>query len=218
MRLFLDTATNDNWHYPIKGTPQPDDVQPHMTRLAWSLEDDSGLHRYACHMVQVPVGVRMAQKASDHTGIHDLDLLPPRAVSLYSVLSEFCEALSAATLLISHNWTHHRMVLERELRKSDEQGNQRMWDIRAGGVQRVGMPLTWPDALCTMDALTTIVRVERMTPGGGYQWPRFAQASARLLGTEPPKTGNPQADGIQRLVHLRAFYAAIQRQEREAKI
>jgi hypothetical protein len=214
MRLFLDTALNDTWNYPIRGEPQPDAIQPHMVRLAWSLEGDEGPVAYASHLIKLPLGIRMMRGASEHTGIFDRDL-EDYGVSQYSALSEFCEALSRASLIICHNWTHHRLVLERELRKPDEHGNARMWEITSWGIETVGMPAIWPSVVCTQIALTPVLKIERKAPGGGYLWPSFTAASSHLLGVAPPITFNPKNDGIDRLVHLRAFFAAIKRYERE---
>lgn len=197
MNLYIDTATSDRWAFPRKGEPAPDEVQPHMVRLAWLLEaDDGSTIRDACHLIRLPQGLVIKGEAAHHTGVYD-HFLHERGLGLASVATEFAEALGelceAHGRIVAHSWAFHRQVLERSFRY-------------------VGLPAReWPDATCAMIKATDIVQIPRETPGGGYKWPSFDQCCTRFLGAPLRLTQDPVADGLQRVLAVRTFFSNIRR-------
>lgn len=193
--MYLDTATSDRWLFPRGGQPVADERQPHMVRLAWTLEDETGkTSSEACHLVRLPAGVRMANEAAGHTGIYDHNIFE-RGMDMFNVLSEFAEALGQANIVVAHSWQFHKKVLERSFRY-------------------VGMPARdWQETACAMIQATNIVQVPMQSPGGGFKWPSFDQCLERFCGGVPYRPIDPVESGIQRLRAVRVFWAAIRRND-----
>lgn len=207
MNLYIDTATTDRWKFPNKGVPRPDSDQPYMVRLAWLLEADAGRTvREACHLIRLPADEQMAGEAAHWTGIYDHQV-QARGRDLFNVLSEFADSLGeiqqaeiqrgepkhGTGFVVGHSWEFHKQVLERSFRL-------------------VGMPArTWPPNICTMIKSTDIVQVPKQTPGGGYKWPSFDEASERMTGKRYAPTMDPVADGFARVRTVRLFLSHIMR-------
>lgn len=199
MRLFTDTATSDLWHHEHGAK---DDVQPHMTRLTWSLEDNSETIDHASVLIKLPPGAKIADGAARFTGIYAQNL-EDTGVNQYSAMERFCWALAQADEIIGFAMAYQKKVLEREMRKPDEHGHDRMHEVTAGGIKHVGIPSVWPTEVCVQRLLAPIL---------GLGWsanrlPSFDEASEAVVLNKIPQRGlKPEERGLLRLEHIRYFY------------
>lgn len=189
--LYVDTAISDRWVFQPADTP--DEQQPHLTRLAWLLEEADGasINRTACHLVRLPPNALLSPDHAHEVGIFGHHL-QQSGRSLSGVLTEFAEALGEADLIVGFNLSLQRKVLERSFRYLG-------WPARP-----------WPQQVCAMISATPIVQVPRKDRRGGYQWPSFA-ATCERFGIRLPPPARPEDDGNHRLHAVRLFYSNIRR-------
>jgi len=195
MNLYIDTATSSWWQFPRGGKPADDSLQPYLVRLAWLLENPDGTTvREVSHLIKLPLGERMAHEAAHHLGIYDHNL-QERGMAMFSVLTEFGDALGEAKVVVAHSWAFHRQVLERSFR-------------------HVGMPArVWPTNICTMIRSTDIVCIPKQQRGGGNKWPSMDETCDRFLGRRLMPSMDPVADGIERVRAVRVFLSNIRRHQ-----
>lgn len=193
MILYVDTASSGKWEYRRgKGAPPiPDDRQPHLVRLSWLLEDESG--RARCHssrLVEMPDGFQMEQIAAAKTGIFD-QILIERGGSVRYAMGKFLLALDEADKIVAFNWQHARMVLETSLRRCGQ------------AVPR------WPESDCAMVKAARITQIPHLH-SGGWKWPTFEQAYESLHGGRKWQASTQlEADGLARIDVIRQIYHAV---------
>lgn len=195
-RLIFDTATSGKWIY---GSKIQDEIQPHMVRLSWSLEDEAGeTIRDTSHLIRLPAGVAMEQQAAHVTGVYQHKLEEYPCFGLFEVLTEFADALGEAGLVIAFGWSGQKQVLERSFRY-------------------VGMPAReWPPHFDAMMKATNVVKIPSDKIGALYKWPTFNQANEFFAGRQYMPSGNPISDGLLRVRCVRTFYLNTVEQLEEA--
>ena len=176
-RLYLDTALNAPW--PVVETP--DTELPHMTRLAWALEDRDGeLVRYASHLIRLPHGVSMDGATASSVLIFD-GMLEARGMPLGDVLVEFVEALADAGTIVAHNWRRQQQVLDRSM-------------------CHAAMPaVRWKAKRfhCTREAGAELI--------GNHRPPTFDEIASYTLGKPSAVHPDPLREGDRRIAILREF-------------
>lgn len=188
--LYVDVATNDRWLFASGAS---DDVQPYMVRLSWLLEaDNSSTLAEACHLVRLPVDLRMADEAAFVTGIMD-HALQARGISLDAVMTEFAAQLEQAQRVVAFGWEARRKILERSYRLLNRHTP------------------TWPESGCAMIEATNVVKIPRQAPGGGYKWPSFDQACERCFGQSLMPSMDSVADGLKRVRAVRVIWSHVRR-------
>ena len=98
--LYVDASISDRWQYRAKDAEAVDPrLQPHLTRLAWLVDDgDGGSNPLAiekCHMVEIPAVLGGGGR-----------------ISLSEVMRDFMTDLGTVDRIVAFGWTHHRLVLE----------------------------------------------------------------------------------------------------------
>lgn len=162
--LYVDTATTGRYHYR-----EPDDaaIQPHLCRLSAVLVEDGDELLGYCNLIQPQPGWTSEVDAIVAHGIHPSDAAE-RGVPIGDAIDSFRRMKEAAGLLVAFNYDHHSRVL-----------------TRAGfdcGIELM-LPLTQQDGVfCAMREATDVVRKPRYAPGGGYAWPKLAEAYAFFAG------------------------------------
>lgn len=201
MILYVDTAISGQFlHRQGKTGPAiPDNVQPYLVRLAWMLEGGSEgqVVRQASHLLRLPEGVRMDQRAEATTGLFN-QVLAERGMQPINVLKEFLEVLDEASRICAHNWQHHRHVLECSLRRINQ-----------------AVP-SWPPHSCVMTEATDLVKAPARQPSkNGWKWPSFDECWLHFYPDRKwQPTMNPVADGFSRVdVVRRLRHAVVQTQD-----
>lgn len=155
----------------------------------------------------------MNPDAAIYTGIHDRHLVPgPHSWAQFEVMTEFLEeGLGQCSRIIAFSWEFHRRVLEKELRRPDENNQDRMFEVSAQGIKQVGrqhLPV-WPPAIDVMTTLAPLLKIENRGRAG-YKLPSFQEASDKITGNNPPSSPEPIRNGQVRIARLMAFYQYIE--------
>jgi hypothetical protein len=113
---------------------------------------------------------------------------------MHSVLAQFGDALANANMIVAHSWQWHKHVLE--------------WTY---GYYGHTVKRKWPTAFDTMIKGADYVGIEAKRPGGGNKWPSFNELTEKVLSRPWRVTGDPIADGIQRVRIVKLAYDQITR-------
>jgi hypothetical protein len=156
--------------------------QPHLARLAWVVADDDKITSEWCKLIRPQNHWIYEDDAIVAHGIH-----PERAyaegVPLEQAMARFVGWLEDVDRFCSFNVDFGRKVLERSA-----------LDCRMGWQHL----FNGKTMACAMRRATDIVRKPRMEPGGGYLWPKFAEAYTFFSNGEelPPMDLDPIERGL----------------------
>lgn len=194
MILFVDTALTGRYHYR-----EPDDasIQPHLCRFAALLVDETTSKEALDYS-------RLIEPRESWT--FEVDAVVAHGITrqrafeegqpIEKALSHFLLMKAEAALIVAFNWDHHRRVL---LRAAHDCGVEL-------DLPNVGQP----GVACAMREATDIIRMPSMRPGGGYAWPKMADAYSFFTnGQTLPKSLDPMDHGILMVRAIRTIYDGV---------
>lgn len=159
--LYIDTAVHGRWLYREGNT---DARQPHLVRLA-VLHVDDGVETHAwCRLIRPKPGWLFEVEAVVANGISER-LAAVDGIEIEEAVGFLHPLLAGADEVVAYNLDFHRRVLERSY-----------YDVK-----REMPPPNWTE-VCAMRECTAVVKKPRTQPGGGYAWPKQAEAFAFFSG------------------------------------
>lgn len=182
--LVYDTETTG---LPFYGAEHPSDAvyQPRMCSIAMALVEDDGteIERFAALIK--PVGwpldderfVNNMKNASEKSHGMTFEQLEADGQLIDSVREQWNSLYGRATVTCGFNtWFDHKIV--------------------RGEWKRLGHPIPFRDkqAVCLMKAATPLCKIERKAPGGGFKFPKLAEAVKILLEKDHTKAHDAVGD------------------------
>lgn len=191
--LYCVADTTGRFNFRV---PATDPAQPHLARLAWvEGTDGSGTMRPWCRLIRPDPDWTYEPDAIIANGIHP-DVAADNGVELKHAMTAFVGELERVERVVAFNADFFRKVMERS---ADECGMQAEYLFSE-------TPL-----LCAMRQATDIVRIPRMAPGGGFQWPKLKDAYTFFSGDDqlPSLDMDPEERGIALAVCVAMIWRGI---------
>lgn len=185
--LYIDTAVGGQWQYRA---PNTDASQPHLIRLALLLVDDHDQSNEVafCRLVCPEPTWEVTPRASEMNGI-PRERAADDGFPLAEVMAYFERCAANANRIVAYNIDFHWRVLERS---SAESG--------------IDLPAS-AERVCAMRECTNVVKKPRNQPGGGFAWPKQAEAYQFFTGLElPPLNIDPVERGLALVRGVRAIH------------
>jgi len=160
MYVFFDTETSGlprDWNAPVTRLAN----WPRIVQLGWICCDEKGKKTSSSQYIIKPVGFHISREVAKVHGI-TMGRALAEGVDLKPVLSEFSDAIQAASVMVAHNMAFDENVVGAEL-------------------LRAGMPnvLAKKQRCCTMTESTDYCRL----PGKyGLKWPSLTELHEQLFG------------------------------------
>lgn len=183
--LYIDTAVGGQWQYRA---PNTDASQPHLIRLALLLVGDQTHEIALCRLVWPAPGWEVTPRASEMNGI-TRERAADDGFPLSDVMVNLEALIARADRVVAYNMDFHWRVLERS---SAESG--------------IDLPAS-AERICAMRECTSVVKKPRNQPGGGFAWPKQAEAYQFFTGLElPPLNIDPVERGLALVRGVRAIH------------
>ena len=167
--------------------------QPHLARLAWCLADgDQPVSSVWCNLIRPQEDWDYEPDAIVAHGI-PLERAEKDGIGLRPAMLAFVGALDTVERVVAFNSDFHTKVMQRS---AFEVGLNWQQLFHAKTID------------CAMRGSTDIVRKPRMQPGGGYSWPKLAEAYRFFTKRDLPSL---DLDPIERGIALTGCVHAIDR-------
>ncbi|MGH9783694.1 MAG: 3'-5' exonuclease [Terriglobia bacterium] len=172
MFLIFDTETTGlplSWRVPVSDV----DNWPRLVQLAWAAFDARGRKSLARSYVIRPDGFTIPRDAERVHGV-STSVARRKGVPLADVLGAFMRPLTAASVLVAHNFKFDASVLGAEFHRLGQPG-----------------PFRRKTHICTMEAATEYCAL----PGPyGFKWPRLSELYSILFGKRVKEAHDAAAD------------------------
>lgn len=187
--LYVETSITGGWQFRL---PNTDDLQPHMTRLAWLATGDAGhAPRDWCRLIKPKGNWRFEASQIVATGINR-GWGEDHGVPLIDAMRILIDELARADELVAFNMDFHWRVLERSA-----------WQCH------LQLPLP-PHAFCAMLRSVDAVSKGRRPKRAEAYW-HFARAPL------PVMTGDPVEHALAMIHTLETIWRGIRAAEKQEK-
>jgi DNA polymerase-3 subunit epsilon len=174
--FYFDTETTG---LPNRSRPMNDTSQPHITQLGGVLEVNQHDALVIDTLVK-PNGWAISPTAQALTGITK-EMCVESGIPIGDVLNMFMTAVANADFIVCHNAEFDRKLVMLEYHRMEPEADPT--DVFEG------VP-----ALCTMQALTPILKLKKKDGRAGFKWPKLEEAVRYLFGEELDGAHNAMVD------------------------
>lgn len=185
--VYIDVATSGEWIWHEKDPVSID--QPHLVRLGVMEVVDADIVTEFCHLIKMPMGVKMSHGATLANGILDWQIAR-RGVSLSDAINELAEVLSkiyasSDGTLVVFNWSFVKHVLDISFRRPGY--HTRDWSMPIFDIMKKAAPM---------------VGKKTQPSSRTFLFPKYEEVTYKAIGKILRPTNDPIKDGLTRLTAM----------------